>query len=320
VSWSRTLKLRQLLRAQLEAGEPIALLFSDIRGFSTYAAERGDRAAFQLAQLHEGILKDRIAEYGIVVKSLGDGVMAAFETATLGVQAAVAVQDAFRERNASHPTAPMDLGIGIAAGTPVMTDIDFIGHSVNLSQRLSALAKSGQILVPSALATHTPLPRGLTYTSVGDRVLRGLGSYSLSEVIWLGEVARISDGRDRVTLLLTETGTLVFALAKDAKQELREALGQMTGARAEDEGAFRAWLQRGVARLAKRLIGEPMQAMGMPREMPVRDVKLIRRGRTLRVQFAGRRVDLTGVDVGAADRFVERAGRWGESDSDEARG
>ncbi len=322
MSWSRTLKLRQLLRAQLEAGEPIALLFSDIRGFSTYAAERGDRAAFQLAQLHEGILKDRISEYGIVVKSLGDGVMAAFETAKLAVQAAVAVQDAFRERNTAHPAAPMDLGIGIAAGTPVMTDIDFIGHSVNLSQRLSGLAKSGQILVPSALAAHTSLPRGLTYTSVGDRVLRGLGSYSLSEVVWLGEVARISDGQDRVTLLLTETGTLVFALAKDAKQELREALGQMAGARAEEEGVIRAWLQRGVARLAQHLIGEPTQAVGMPREIRVCDATLVRRRNTLRVRFAGQRVDLTGVDVSAAERFIERVSKCGALDpsSDVAQG
>jgi class 3 adenylate cyclase len=89
VSWSRTLKVRQLLRAQLEAGEEIALLFSDIRGFSAYAAEMGDRAAFRLTQLHEGILKDCILEYGILVKSLGDGVMAAFETPALAISAAV---------------------------------------------------------------------------------------------------------------------------------------------------------------------------------------------------------------------------------------
>ncbi|MCK5246303.1 hypothetical protein KAR02_05360, partial [Candidatus Bipolaricaulota bacterium] len=92
MSWSRTLRVRQLLRAQLEMGEVIALLFSDIRGFSTYASEMGDRAAFRLTQVHEGILKDRISEYGILVKSLGDGVMAAFETPTLAIRAAVSIQ------------------------------------------------------------------------------------------------------------------------------------------------------------------------------------------------------------------------------------
>ncbi|HDS28955.1 MAG TPA: adenylate/guanylate cyclase domain-containing protein, partial [Candidatus Acetothermia bacterium] len=209
MSWSRTLKVRQMLRAQLEVGEPISLLFSDIRGFSTYAVRRGDRAAFQLTQLHEGILKDRISEYGILVKSLGDGVMAAFESSLLAVQAAVAIQRAFRERNAGRSAEPVDVGIGIAAGTPVMTDIDFIGHSVNLAQRLSALAKSGQILVPSQLAAHARLPHGLMVIPVGDRMLKGLGSYSLSEVAWMGEVARVSDAMDQVTLILTQRGSMV---------------------------------------------------------------------------------------------------------------
>ena len=77
MSWSRTLKIRQVLRAQIEAGEEIALLFSDPCGFSAFTATRGDRAAYRLSQLHEEILRARINEYGIAVKSLGDGIMAA---------------------------------------------------------------------------------------------------------------------------------------------------------------------------------------------------------------------------------------------------
>ncbi len=171
MSWSRTLKVRQLLRAQLEMGEEIALLFSDIRGFSTYAAEMGDHAAFRLTQLHERILRDRISEYGIHVKSLGDGAMAAFETPILAIRSAVSIQQAFRERNAENPDDPIDVGIGIAAGTPVMTDIDFIGHSVNLAQRLSGQAKGGQIIVPASLCAGTPLPEDLHFIPIGERVL-----------------------------------------------------------------------------------------------------------------------------------------------------
>lgn len=305
MSWSRTLKVRQMLRAQLEMGEPIALLFSDIRGFSTYAVRRGDQAAFQLTQLHEGILKDRISEFGILVKSLGDGVMAAFESPSLAVQAGVAIQMAFRERNAARSTEPIDVGIGVAAGTPVMTDIDFIGHSVNLAQRLSGLAKSGQILVPSPLAAHTRLPGGLVYIPAGDRMLKGLGSYSLSEVAWMGEVARVSDALDQVTLVLTKEGSLVVALAKDAKQELRDALDLLQHARGEEEGAVTAWLQRIVARVAKGLVGTSMQAMGIPRELDVRDVQVLRRGNSLRVRTAEGGFRLGGIEAAAAHRFVE---------------
>jgi len=307
VSWSRTLRIRQLLRAQLEMGEEIALLFSDIRGFSTYAVEMGDRAAFRLTQLHEGILKDRISEYGILVKSLGDGVMAAFETPTLAIRAAVSIQQAFRERNAKNPGDPIDVGIGIAAGTPVMTDIDFIGHSVNLAQRLSGQAKSGQILVLESSQAGISLPEGLHFIPMGKRVLKGMGSEPLAEVIWIHEVARISDALDQITLILTQRGTIMVELAKDAKQDVRDAMEQLQRARAEEDGAFSALLQRSIARFAKRVIGLPFSALRIAREQDVNKLKLSLKGSTLSIETADSTFALKGVDSQAAQEFIEQA-------------
>lgn len=305
MSWSRTLKVRQLLRAQLEMGEEIALLFSDIRGFSTYAAEMGDHAAFRLTQLHEGILKDRISEYGIVVKSLGDGVMAAFETQTLAIRSAVSIQQAFRERNAENIDDPIDVGIGIASGTPVMTDIDFIGHSVNMAQRLSGQAKSGQILVPQSSCSRTPLPKDLYFMPVGERLLKGIGLESLAEVVWIRELARISDALDQITLILTEKGTIVVELAKDAKQEVRDAMERLQRSRAEEDGLVTAFLQRAVARFTKRLLGLPFSALRIVREQDVDQLKLSLRGNRLIIQTEDNAFTLKGVDPLAAKRFME---------------
>jgi len=306
VSWSRTLRIRQLLRVQLEMGEEIALLFSDIRGFSTYAVEMGDRAAFRLTQLHEGILKDRISEYGILVKSLGDGVMAAFETPTLAIRAAVSIQQAFRERNAENPEDPIDVGIGIAAGTPVMTDIDFIGHSVNLAQRLSGQAKGGQIFVPASLQAAASLPEGLHFIPIGERTLKGIGSELLAEVGWIREVARISDALDQITLILTEGGTILVELAKDAKQEVRDAMEQLQRARAEEDGAFSAFLQRLIARFTKRLIGLPVSAFRIVREQNVDKVKLSLRGNTMSIDTTDGTFALKGVNSQGAEEFIAR--------------
>ena len=307
MSWSRTLKVRQLLRAQLEMGEEIALLFSDIRGFSTYAAEMGDHAAFRLTQLHEGILKDRISEYGILVKSLGDGVMAAFETAELAIQAAVSIQQAFRERNAENIEDPIDVGIGIAVGTPVMTDIDFIGHSVNMAQRLSGQAKSGQIIVPASLCVGISLPEGLHFIPIGERGLKGIGSVALAEVVWIRELARISDALDQITLILTQRGSIVVELAKDAKQEVRDAMEQLQRVRAEDEGAFSALLQRSIARFTKRLIGLPFSAARIAREQDVDQLELTLKGNTLKIDTSDGTFAIKGVDIEIAKTFVERA-------------
>jgi class 3 adenylate cyclase len=306
VSWSRTLKIRQLLRAQLEVGEEIALLFSDIRGFSAYAAEMGDRAAFRLSQVHEVILKDRISEYGILVKSLGDGVMAAFESPELAIQSAVSIQQAFRERNAESVDDPIDVGIGVAAGTPVMTDIDFIGHSVNMAQRLSALAKGGQILVLSSLAEHISLLDDLYFIPMGERMLKGLGSESVAEVAWIHELSRISDASDQITLLLTDSGTIVVELAKDTKQVLRDAMEQLQRARASEDGVFSAFLQRSIARFTQRLISVPFRALRIKREQDVGSLEFSLRGTTLNIETPEGTFALKGVDPRQARTFIEQ--------------
>jgi class 3 adenylate cyclase len=307
MSWSRTLKVRQTIRTQLEAGEEIALLFSDLRGFTTYTARKGDRAAYRLAQLHEGILRERIDEYGILVKSLGDGVMAAFETPDDAIQAAIGIQEAIRERNLESPDEPIDVGIGISSGLPVMTDIDFIGHAVNLAQRLSALAKGGQILVTGRIRNVVALRKGLFYVPMGQQNLKGVGVEQVAEVAWMKEVARISDAADQVTLILTERGAMVVELAKDTKGDIRDALDHLQEARAEEEGAFSAFLQRAIARFTHRLIGASLGVFGMAREQGLDRVEFSLRGDVLLVETPDGTFRLRGVDRDAGVGFIAKA-------------
>ncbi len=307
MSWSRTLKVRQTIRTQLESGEEIALLFSDLRGFTTYTAREGDRAAYQLTQLHEGILRERIDEYGILVKSLGDGVMAAFETPDDAIRAAVGIQEAIRERNRESPDEPIDVGIGISSGLPVMTDIDFIGHAVNLAQRLSALAKGGQILVTERVQSLVALRKGLFYVPMGQQDLKGAGVEHVTEVAWMKEVARISDAADQVTLILTERGTIVVELAKDTKGDIRGALDHLQEARAEEEGAFSAFLQRRIAQFTHRLIGASLGVFGMAREQGLDNVELSLRGDVLSVETPDGTFRLRGVDREKAIDFIGKA-------------
>ena len=313
MSWSRTLKVRQLLRAQLEAGEEISLLFSDIRGFVAFTASRGDRAAYDLAQLHDGILRARIDEYGIVVKSLGDGIMAAFEHPADAVQAAVSIQRAVRERNRAEGDDPIDVGIGIASGTPVMTDIDFIGHSVNLAQRLSSMAKSGQILVTEGIRDRMGDLPDLRYIPLGAKSLRGVGLERVAEVAWLQEVARVTDALDRLTLILTDEGALVVEIAKDPRSAFRAELDVLAEAKAEDGGPVSSLLQRAAARLLRRLIRAPA-ATEVGREFSLAQTVLRHRRGTIDVGTPGGDLRLEGVPQADAERFLREAERLRESD------
>jgi len=291
-----------MLRAQIEVGEDIGILFSDIRGFSTYTKREGDRAAYRLARLHDGILRERIDEYGIVIKSLGDGIMAAFEEPLGAIKAAVAIQRAIRERNRDNPAEPIDVGIGVSCGLPVMSDLDFIGHSVNLAQRLSDLAKGGQILVSEGVRKAAPLPEGLAYLSLGERILYGIGPEQIFEVMWLNEVARVSDGGDRLTLVLTEEGAIVAEFAKDAHGGVRDALEELRRVRAEAEGAVTALVLRGIAAFAERLLRPSW--VGIAREQPIGKIQLTYKRKGLRIRTPDGTLFLRGVMKEEAERFM----------------
>ncbi len=304
MSWSRTLKIRQQLRSHIESSEDIGLFFSDLRGFSSYAAREGDHAAYELAEQHEAILKDVIGERGIVVKTLGDGVMAAFEAPLDALLAAVALQRALRDRSQATPSAPIYVGIGVSSGTPVMTDVDFIGHSVNLAQRLSSVAKGSQVLTTPAVRRHTSLPEDLRYVSLGERTLKGVGRGEIIEVAWLDEVARVSDAADRVTLILTERGTIVIEFAKDARRDAAEALRNLLDVGILEKGPA-ALLQRAAAHVALRsLRGASSRLEGtIERRADALDLSLTRRGLSLRI--GNRALVLPRVNIGEARRFIE---------------
>ena len=320
MSWSRTLKVRQMLRGQIEAGEEIALLFSDLRGFSSYAMRQGDQAAFRIAQRHEDIVRARVSEYGIVVKSLGDGVMAAFEDPLSAILAAASIQRAARAEGAVPSSEPIDVGIGISTGTPVMTDVDFIGHAVNLAQRLSSIAKGGQILCTGRVYDSTPLPEGLRFEPRGERALRGIGTETIVEIVWLPERARVSDAQDLVTLILTEAGTVVVERARDTRQEAREALTRLREADPRDVGLIGAAAQRFAAGLALRVLRRSGQLPNVGKELKVTDLHVQRRRDEVDVRTPAGVLRLRGVDLETGASFVravEEAQRAGVAQSAE---
>jgi len=288
MSWSTTLKNRQLIRTQLAAGEDIAVMFSDIRGFASYTAKAGDRAAWRLARLHETLLRDEIEGHnGILVKTLGDGVMAAFAEPRDGITAAVAIQHEIRKININSTDVPIDVGIGLASGTPVMTETDLFGNSVNTAQRLSGLAKGGQILVTKEIKEAVPLKDGLSYIPLGKRDLKGVGEEEIYEVAWMNELIRISDVHDRITIVLTARGSVVVKPAKKLENTNNTLIGR-------------------VSALLKLRKSDTVNSQQVNREYPVTEVSASLHRRTLLIRLGRKLVPLHGVNPDKAREFIDR--------------
>jgi class 3 adenylate cyclase len=124
----------------------VAVLFTDLVGFSTWALEAGDQAAVELLREVSDAIEPPIAEHrGKVVKRLGDGLMAAFGDAAGAIDAALEARD----RTAGIEVAGYRprLRTGVHLGRPRCIGGDYYGVDVNIAARLAEAARADEILV-----------------------------------------------------------------------------------------------------------------------------------------------------------------------------
>jgi len=124
----------------------IALLFTDLVGFSSWALGAGDAAALELLrEVGEILEKSVVSHQGRIVKRLGDGVMATFLTAQGAVDAALDAHDALAgvEVNGYKPR----MRAGIHWGRPRKLGGDYLGVDVNVAARVADAAKADQVLM-----------------------------------------------------------------------------------------------------------------------------------------------------------------------------
>jgi class 3 adenylate cyclase len=141
-AWQRLAESQDRGRGKAE----VAILFTDLVGFSSWALEAGDEPALRLLREVGEAIELPVAEHrGEVVKRLGDGLMAAFWDAQSAAEAAFAA----RER-----IAPVGVGgyrpqlrTGIHLGRPRKVGGDYLGVDVNIAARLCEEAGPGEILV-----------------------------------------------------------------------------------------------------------------------------------------------------------------------------
>src|SRR4051812_19252716 len=125
---------------------------------------------------HDEILNDAVQSAGgVVFKQLGDGVCAAFSSATAGLSAAVGAQDRLqvepwllRER--------LRVRMGLHTGVAAPTDDDFLGPTVNRAARVAAAGNGDQIVCSASTAALCP---DAEFRDAGLHLLAGVGAERL---------------------------------------------------------------------------------------------------------------------------------------------
>jgi class 3 adenylate cyclase/pimeloyl-ACP methyl ester carboxylesterase len=175
------------------------ILFTDVEGSTALTDRLGDAAARELLREHERITREQLrAHGGSEVKTMGDGFMASFGSATRALECAIAIQKAFTD---PEPTvgakgpSPLrsDHGIkvrcGLNAGEPIAEDdpdgrSDLFGTAVIVAARIAAQAHGGEILVSDVVRQLVAGKRFL-FNDRGEHALKGFEDpVRVFEVSW----------------------------------------------------------------------------------------------------------------------------------------
>ena len=163
----------------------VAILFSDIQGSTELNEKLGDKQWVKLLQRHDAVVRSAIQRHeGHVVKTQGDGFMAAFTTPEQAVRCAIAIQQAF-EKGRRKTAGPVQIRIGIHYGDVVHRDNDIFGRNVAQAARVAALADGREILVSEAVAVAVEECEDVVLTEQREVQLKGLtGEHVVSVVDW----------------------------------------------------------------------------------------------------------------------------------------
>jgi adenylate cyclase len=131
----------------------VAVLCADVAGFSRLAERDETRTHDRLAEIRAGVFEPAVATHGgRVVKTMGDGLLVEFASATAAVRCAVDVQHAMAQRNAAFPEDDrIVFRIGINLGDIIVDGDDIFGDGVNVASRLEGLADPGAVAVSATL-------------------------------------------------------------------------------------------------------------------------------------------------------------------------
>ena len=197
--WMRRFATREVARDLQTSGFALggkrvhgAVMFTDIRGFTTLAETQPPEETIELLNTYYTLMFDAIASHGGVVTMMaGDGLMAIFgaplpQPDPCGSAVRTALEmietiDLFNLERDAEGKPPIKIGVGIAsgemvagyAGTNERATYTCIGDTVNLASRLESHTKvAGRTILIDA-ATRAALSDGVEVESLGPIEIRG---------------------------------------------------------------------------------------------------------------------------------------------------
>jgi len=128
----------------------VSLMFCDIEGSTEINRRLGDDEWVRVLRAHDGVVDRTVRRHGgQVVKTQGDGFMAAFGTPQGAVGAAVSLGPGLRSCDALD--VALSVRVGVHTGKVVAEKGDLFGTNVTMAARIAAAAHGDEVLVSDAV-------------------------------------------------------------------------------------------------------------------------------------------------------------------------
>ena len=186
-------RLRPELLGELERfRRNVAVMFTDIKGSTSYFERHGDIAGLMMVSECNEKLRAAVERHGgRLIKTIGDAIMATFEDCPEAVQAAVEMQCELRDYNLGKPSDDrIAIRVGVNYGTGIVKSNDVFGDVVNVASRVESAAHPDQIVISGSVNQRIN-PTGLFQVRhLGKYSLKGKeAEFDLFEVLWNKEQA-----------------------------------------------------------------------------------------------------------------------------------
>lgn len=165
-----------------EHGQIVAIMFTDVANSTKLARSVGDTRWVEVIQAHiSEVQADVEAHGGTLIKSLGDGTMSRFGSASATLKAAKGLQEQMRQ---SLKEPALNLRIGIHTGQVIEAGDDFFGTVVNMAARIASVAEPQEIRVSEATKLMVGAQPVFVFSEPREVALKGFdGLHAVSRLI-----------------------------------------------------------------------------------------------------------------------------------------
>ncbi len=160
--------------------DQITILFADVEGSTRLYEKIGDSDAYEIIRGHFSRFESGIRRYGgEIIKTLGDGMMAAFNSPEAALQSALFITSQGCLKSGFNETG---VKVGIHTGPALAVKshhhFDYYGQTVNIAYRIQGLARTNEICFTRSAYSPQMISRlsGNQHVASSTEILKGVSN------------------------------------------------------------------------------------------------------------------------------------------------